>query len=81
MRIRTRLTSVHTTFAFFAEVIDSTKRLYSSEALLVGIPLAPSGVVIEICGRTIRLQALNGQSMKVLFLLLFPPPYFLSRVA
>ena len=31
-RIRTRLTWEHTTFACSAEVIDSTKRLYSSEA-------------------------------------------------
>ena len=59
-------------FACSAEVIDSTKRLYSSEApLLVGIPLAPGGVVIEVRGRTIRSQALNDQSIKV-FLLLLP---------
>jgi len=60
-RIRTRLTWEHTTSACSAEVIDSTKRLYSSEApLLAGVPLAPSGVAIdeqgsvEACGRTIR---------------------------
>jgi len=59
-------------FSCSAEVIDSTKRLYSSEApLLVGIPLAPGGVVIEVRGRTIRSQALNDQSIKV-FLLLLP---------
>ena len=63
-RIRTRLTWEHTTFACSAEVIDSTKRLYSSEApLLVGIPLATSGVAIdeqgsvEVRGRTIRSKA------------------------
>ena len=57
-------------FACSAEVIVSTKRLYSSEApLLVGIPLAPGGVVIEVRGRTIRSQALNGQSTKVFLLL------------
>ena len=57
-------------FSCSAEVIDSTKRLYSSEApLLVGIPLAPGGVVIEVRGRTIRSQALNGQSIKVFLLL------------
>ena len=57
-------------FSCSAEVIDSTKRLYSSEApLLVGIPLAPGCVVIEVRGRTIRSQALNGQSIE-LFLLL-----------
>ena len=70
----------HTTFACSAEVIDSTKRLYSSEApLLVGIPLAPGGVVIEVRGRTIRSQALNGQSIEVFLLLtlsLSLPPYF-----
>ena len=39
-------------FACSAEVIDSTKWLYSSEApLLVGIPLAPGGMVIEVRGR------------------------------
>ena len=66
-RIRTRLTWEHTTFACSAEVIDSTKRLYSSEApLLAGIPLAPSGVAIdeqgsvEVRGRTIRSKALNA---------------------
>ena len=32
-RIRTRHTWEHTTFACSAEVIDSTKRLYSSKAL------------------------------------------------
>ena len=92
-RIRTRLTWEHTTFACSAEVIDSTKRLYSSEApLLVGIPLAPGGVVIEVRGRTIRSQALNGQSFEVPLLLslsLSPlslslslsRPIFLSRVA
>jgi len=47
-RIRTRLTWEHTAFACSAEVIDSTKRLYSSEApLLAGLPLAPSGVAID----------------------------------
>ena len=47
-RIRTRLTWEHTTFACSAEVIDSTKRLYSSEAsLLTGEPLAPSAVAID----------------------------------
>ena len=57
-------------FSCSAEVIDSTKRLYSSEApLLVGIPLAPGGVVIEVRGRTIRSQALNGQSIEVFLLL------------
>ena len=57
----------HITFACSAEVIDSTKRLYSSEApLLAGIPLAPSGVAIdeqgsvEVRGRTIRSKALNA---------------------
>jgi len=66
-RIRTRLTWEHTTFACSAEVIDSTKRLYSSEApLLAGIPLAPSGVAVdeqgsvEVRGRTIRSKALNA---------------------
>ena len=40
--------------------------------LLVGIPLAPGGVVIgSVRGRTIRSQALNDQSIKV-FLLLLP---------
>ena len=76
-------------FSCSAEVIDSTKRLYSSEApLLVGIPLAPGGVVIEVRGRTIRSQALNDQSIKV-FLLLLPslvspkyssPMCFVARV-
>ena len=83
-RIRTRLTWEHTTFACSAEVIDSTKRLYSSEApLLVGIPLAPGGVVIEVRGRTIRSQALNAQSIEVFLLLSFSlsRPIFLSRVA
>jgi len=83
-RIRTRLTWEHTTFACSAEVIDSTKRLYSSEApLLVGIPLAPGGVVIEVRGRTIRSQALNVQSIKVFLLLSLSlsRPTFLSRVA
>jgi hypothetical protein len=57
-------------FSCSAEVIDITKRLYSSEApLLVGIPLAPGGVVIEVRGRTIRSQALNGQSIEVFLLL------------
>ena len=57
-------------FSCSAGVIDSTKRLYSSEApLLVGIPLAPGGVVIEVRGRTIRSQALNVQSIKVFLLL------------
>ena len=47
-RIRTRLTWEHTTFDGSAEVIDSTKRLYLSEApLLAGVPLAPSGVAID----------------------------------
>ena len=64
-------------------------RLYSSEApLLVGIPLDPGGVVIEVRGRTIRSQALNDQSIKV-FLLLLPslvspkyssPMCFVARV-
>ena len=57
-------------FACSAEVIDSTKRLHSSAApLLVGIPLARGGVVIKVRGRTIRSQALNGQSIKVFLLL------------
>ena len=54
-------------FSCSAGVIDSTKRLYSSEApLLAGIPLAPSGVAIdeqgsvEVRGRTIRSKALNA---------------------
>ena len=67
-------------FSCSAEVIDSTKRLYSSEApLLVGIPLAPGGVVIEVRGRTIRSQVLTGQSIEVFLLLslsLSLPPYF-----
>ena len=69
-RIRTRLTWEHTTFACSAEVIDSTKRLYSSEALLLaGVPLAPSGVAIdeqgsvEVRGRTIRSKALNATDL------------------
>ena len=55
-----------TTSVCSAEVTDSTKRLYSSEApLLAGIPLAPSGVAIdeqsvEVRGRTIRSKALNA---------------------
>ena len=44
-RIRKRLTWEHTTFVYSSEVIDSTKRLYSSEApLLAGVPLATNGV-------------------------------------
>ena len=51
--------------------------LYSSEApLLVGIPLAPGGVVIEVRGRTIRSQALNGQSIEVFLLLSLSRPIF-----
>jgi len=47
-RIRAKLTWEHTAFACSAEVIDRTKRLYSSEApLLAGLPLAPSGVAID----------------------------------
>ena len=64
--IRTRLTWEHGTFAWSAEVIDSTKGLYSSEdPLLAGMPLAPSGVAIdeqgsvEVRGRTIRSKALD----------------------
>jgi len=71
-------------FSCFTEVIDSTKRLNSSEApLLVGIPLAPGGVVIEVRGRTIRSKALNGQSTEVFLLLSLSlsGPFFLSRVA
>ena len=42
-RIRKRLTWEHTTFACSAEVIDSTKRLYSSEApLLAGVLWLPA---------------------------------------
>ena len=69
-RIRTRLTWKHSMLACFAEVIDSTKRLYLSEApLLAGIPLAPSGVAIdergsvEVRGRTIRSKALNAPDL------------------
>jgi len=69
-RIRTRLTREHTAFACSAEVIDSTKRLYSSKApLLAGIPLASSGVAIdeqgsvEVRGRTIRSKALNATDL------------------
>ena len=69
-RIRTRLTWGHTMSACSAEVIDSTKRLYSSEApLLAGIPLAPSGVAIdeqgsvEVRGRTIRSKALSATDL------------------
>jgi len=77
VRIRTRLTWEHN---FLAPPKSSTApkgfMLYSSEApLLVGIPLAPGGVVIEVRGRTIRSQALNGQSIEV-FLLLSLSPYF-----
>ena len=77
-RIRKSLTWEHITFACSAEVIDSIRRLYSSAApLLVGIPLAPGGVVIKVRGRTIRSQALNGQSIKVFLLLsVSSPPYF-----
>ena len=68
-------------FSCSAEVIDSTKRLYSSEApLLVGIPLAPGGVVIKVRGRTIRSQALNGQSIEVFLLLSLYPALFSSLV-
>jgi len=71
VRIRTRLTWEHN---FLAPPKSSTApkgfMLYSSEApLLVGIPLAPGGVVIEVRGRTIRSQALNGQSIEVFLLL------------
>jgi len=68
--IRTRISWKHTTFASSAEVIDSTKRLYSSEApFLAGIPLAPSGVAIdeqglvEVRGRTIRSKALDATDL------------------
>jgi len=47
-RIRKRLTWEHTMLACSAEVIASTKRLYSSEApLFAGVSIAPSGVAID----------------------------------
>jgi len=78
VRIRTRLTWEHN---FLAPPKSSTApkgfMLYSSEApLLVGIPLAPGGVVIEVRGRTIRSQALNGQSIEVFLLLSLSPALF-----
>jgi len=69
-RIRTRLTWEHTAFACSDEAIDSTKRLYSSEApLFAGVSLAPSGVAIdehglvEVRGRTMRSEAMSATDL------------------